>query len=338
MLNIYNRHLGPLWGNTDIKEYLSAVIADGSLSHSYIIEGPSGSGRHTLAICIACALAPLAARKIADGNCPDVSLVSRGENRKTIGVDTIRALKEAASLTANELDVKIFIIEYADSMTLQAQNAFLKLLEEPPRDVYMFLLCENSAALLPTVRSRAPFLRMQIFNDDELDRYLIENEKKAAELRKSDPEAYNRVILSASGRIGIAMQKLSRRSLSGDIKLYNKTRQYLKLLTSQDKAEYYLFSAALAEKREELADFFTMLENALRDLVYCKSLTTNGNRFLFYPDYEEAAETASRLTSAELMYMINTTTQTHESLDMNVNLKSAMLVFAGEMWDNRHKQ
>lgn len=335
-VNTINNHFDMLWGNTSTKEYLSSVILRGSLSHAYIIEGPPGSGKHTLATCIACALAPLSARKIKDGNCPDVSIISHEENRKTIGVEAIRSLKETASLTANELDVKIFIIEEADSMTPQAQNAFLKLLEEPPRNVYMLLLCENAAVLLPTVQSRAPLLRMQIFSNEELDLYLTENVKKAAELRKKDIETYNHAILSANGCIGVAIKKMSKRSLSGDLDLYNKTRQYLKLLTSADKAVYYLFSGNLAAKRDELNGFFTMLENALRDLVYCKIHSTKNNQLFFYPNYIEAAETASLLTSAALLYMIKTVTDIHESLDLNVNIKSAIIIFTDRMWIGAH--
>lgn len=343
MIGTVNRHLETLYGNIQTKEYFTAVIESGSLSHAYVIEGPAGSGKHTLVTGIACALAPMAARKIIDGTCPDVSVISHEENRKTIGVETIRALKEAASLAANELDVKVFIIEEADSMTVQAQNAFLKLLEEPPHDMYMLLLCENSTGLLPTVLSRAPLIRMQIFDEDELDRYMSENDKKAADLRKKDSVAYKFIIRSAAGCIGTAKKKILPRSSSGDIELYNKAQRYIQLLSASDKAEYYLFSNALAAKREELADFFSMLERALRDLVYVKSLIMKVNQdnqtyqFLFYTDYENAVNDASRLTSETLRYMIKTVSETHESLYSNVNLKTTAIVFTGRMWDEARK-
>lgn len=343
MTGTINRYLETLYGNKQTKEYFTAVIESGSLSHAYVIEGPAGSGKHTLVTGIACALAPMAARKIIDGNCPDVSVISHEENRKTIGVETIRALKEAASLAANELDVKIFIIEEADSMTVQAQNAFLKLLEEPPHDMYMLLLCENSTGLLPTVLSRAPLIRMQIFDDDELDLYMSENDKKAADLRKKDPAAYKFLIRSAAGCIGTVKKKLLPRSSSVDFELYNKTLRYIQLLTASDKAEYYLFSNTLASKREELADFFSMLEKALRDLVYAKSLIMKANKdnqtyqFLFYTDYENAVNDTSRITSEALRTMIKTVSETHESLYSNVNLKTTAIVFTGRMWDEARK-
>lgn len=343
MNNTVNRCFDTLYGNEQTKEYFTAVIENNSLSQAYVIEGPAGIGRHTLAVGIACALSPMAARKICDGNCPDVSVISHEENRKTIGIETIRALKEAASLAANELEVKVFIIEYADTMTTQAQNAFLKLLEEPPRDTYMLLLCESSTGLLPTVLSRAPLIRMQVFSEDELDRYLSANDKKAAELRKKDADAYFFALRSASGCIGAAKKKLSPRSSSGDIELYEKTRRYITLFKESDKADFYIFSNTLAAKREELAEFFTALEYALRDLIYVKSLTMTESmdkealRFMLYRDYDDAVVSASHFTSEALRRLVNTITETHESLDSNVNLKTTMIVFAGRMWSDAHK-
>jgi DNA polymerase-3 subunit delta' len=341
MNDTVTRFFDTLYGNEQIKEYFASVIVNNILSHAYVIEGPVGSGRHTLAVSIACALSPMAARKIRDGNCPDVSVISHEENRKTIGIETIRSLKESASLAANELDIKVFIIEDADTMTTQAQNAFLKLLEEPPRDTYMLLLCGSSQGLLPTVLSRAPLIRMQIFSDDELDRYLSANDKKAAELSKKDADAYYFAIRSAAGCIGAAKKRLSPRSSSGDIELYDKTRRYITLFSTFDKAEFYIFSNTLAAKREELADFFEVLECALRDLIYVKRMTmtenTDSTAFMFYHDYEEAAETASHFTSEALRHLMTTVTETHESLDSNVNLKTTLIIFAGKMWSGAHK-
>lgn len=332
-----------LFGNTRTKEYFTAVIENGRLSHAYVLEGPAGSGRHTLATGIACALAPEAAGKITDGNCPDVSVISHEENRKTIGVETIRNLKEAASLAANELDFKMFIIEEAETMTVQAQNAFLKLLEEPPHDMYIFLLCGSSSGLLPTVLSRAPLIRMQIFDVDELDRYISGSDKRASDLRRKDAETYKFILRSSAGCIGTVKSRLSSRSASGEIETYNKTKQFIKLLSSSSKADYYLFSTVLAAKREELSDFFSVLENALRDLVYIKSLLMmpgEDNRqhlFLFYQDYDSAAEDASCLSAEALRFMIQNVTETHESLYSNVNLKTTAILFAGKIWNEAHK-
>ena len=140
-------------------------------------------------------------------------------------------------------------------MTSAAQNAFLKLLEEPPRNVYMLLLCESTAGLLPTVLSRAPLIRMQIFSDEELDAYLTAYDKKAVELRSKNAEGYSFVLRSSGGCIGEAKKKLSPRSVSGDKELYDMTQRCIMLLSSSGKADFYLYLNNLVAKREEFSEF-----------------------------------------------------------------------------------
>ena len=112
----------------------------------------SASGTRPCGECPSC-------RKIAHGTHPDVIAVrrqpdSKGNLKKEITVDQIRELSMDAYILPNEADHKVYIIEEADRMNLNAQNAALKLLEEPPNGAVLLLCVVNPAALLPTVRSR----------------------------------------------------------------------------------------------------------------------------------------------------------------------------------------
>lgn len=139
------------------------------LSHAYLITAPSREeslrAAHTIAQAALCVGAhpPCSqcrpCRKVLSGIHPDVITVSRpiddkGRERREISVDQIRRLIADACVLPNEADRKVYIIDQADTMNSAAQNASLKLLEEPPKGVIFLLCAVNAQLLLPTVRSR----------------------------------------------------------------------------------------------------------------------------------------------------------------------------------------
>jgi DNA polymerase III gamma/tau subunit len=112
-------------------------------------------GKHTLCFAIAAALGGEAfAEKILLGNCSDVRVFGLPKDKKTISVDVVRQIKESVYLKPVELHCKIYLLEQTELMTTQAQNALLKLLEEPPQSVSFLLLSGAGDQLLPTVLSR----------------------------------------------------------------------------------------------------------------------------------------------------------------------------------------
>ena len=115
-----------LVGNDKLKALLSREIREGTLAHGYIIEGPAGIGKHTLAFDLVTAMAGFdekGLKRIKDGLCPDIRVFGIPAGRKTIGIETVREFGYLSSVTPNELDFKMTIIENADFMTVQAQNA-----------------------------------------------------------------------------------------------------------------------------------------------------------------------------------------------------------------------
>ena len=106
-----------------------------------------------------------ACRKVFRGVHPDVTVVERrtdesGKPRKEILVDQIRALSAEAVVRPNEGSARVYIFPEAEAMNTSAQNAFLKLLEEPPVQAYFLLCAEDPERLLETVRSRCAQLRL----------------------------------------------------------------------------------------------------------------------------------------------------------------------------------
>ena len=160
----------PLLGNDRLKENLRSSLSRGHISHFYLISGPVGSGRHTLARLLAAAIlcpeenAPClqcrVCRKVLDGNHPDFLTIDDPE-KKTVPVDLIRSARADMFVRPNESEHKIYLFPRAQDMGLPGQNALLKVLEEPPSYGVFILLTTNADALLPTVRSRCTELRMQ---------------------------------------------------------------------------------------------------------------------------------------------------------------------------------
>lgn len=159
-----------LLGNTSLKQRLSASFAAGKISHCYLLCGPEGSGKQTLAQYLSAALqcteqdVPCTTcrdcRKVLSHQHPDVIVVDEPEE-KSVKIKLIRDVQSDAYIRPNEGKRKVYIIPRAGLLTEEAQNALLKLLEEPPAYAVFLLLTDNAEKLLPTVRSRCVELRLE---------------------------------------------------------------------------------------------------------------------------------------------------------------------------------
>ena len=166
------------------KRAIRAQARTGKLSHAWLILGGSPGGREDLAGFLAAALLCGGAEppcgacshcvKLAKGIHPDLIRVEKLPDRASYVVDQARELARDAYIMPNEAARKVYYIPAADEMNVQAQNAMLKLLEEPPARSVFILAAENAAALLDTVRSRCTDLYAE--GDEELgdaDKYAL---------------------------------------------------------------------------------------------------------------------------------------------------------------------
>ncbi len=240
--------------NTDEKALFSSKAKAGLCSHTYIIDGESGIGK--LDFAYFCAMAMLcteknkpcgycdSCRKISQQGHPDVTVVGR---EKTASVDDVRRLIMKASLKPNDSDKQIFIICNAGRMREEAQNALLKIIEEPPETVAVFLLTESRSSLLPTVLSRGQRIHLDGMRDDDVAEVLREKYPQASQRMRSAAVAY------ASGNLGMAEHFLSKEATT----LRAKAEKILSY--ALDKKPYELSSALLSPKykREPLHDILS---------------------------------------------------------------------------------
>ena len=207
-------NLSALVGNGPLKHQLSQRQEGRGLSHAYILSGPAGSGRHTLALTLAAAMMCTGAgedrpcchcvpcRKVLGGVHPDVSVLSGPGEGKSITVDQIRSLRADAYIRPNEGERKVYLLEGADEMNAAAQNAMLKLLEDGPAYAAFLLLAENGTGLLETVRSRCEGLTLNPVTPAQAEEWLLQR------YPQMDQQAVRRAAADCQGILGRAVAEL----------------------------------------------------------------------------------------------------------------------------------
>ena len=327
---------GRMIGNRALRQQLAVEIRQGTLTHAYLIEGAAGMGKHLLAreLCAAmscqnragalplpCGGCP-SCEKILNGKSPDVTVIGRQEDRVTIGVDDVRFLRADVLVPPNDLDHRFYIIEDAHTLTPQAQNALLLTLEEPPAYVVLLLLCENSANILETVRSRAPSLRLCPVADAELDAHLSKTQRAYTMLEEKDRKE---LLCMAAGSTGRALELLDGRARKPLIEKRRFVERAVETILSterKDTVRTLELLGGFGTVRDEVISRLVLLQQALRDLMLLKY--SEEVSLLFFADREEAMQLSQKTTVATLHLAQQRVADTRERALHNANLKLAL--------------
>src|SRR5574344_97935 len=175
-------------GNEHIVEHFKKTISNDKVSHAYIINGEKGMGKKTLARAFAmtllcegkedkpCLKCHSCIQALTDNN-PDIITI-QPDKPNTLSIDQIRtSLVGDIGLKPYSYSHKVYIIENAQMMNIQAQNAMLKTIEEPPEYAVILLLTTNIDTFLPTVLSRCVTFNMQPLKKEVIRKHLMEKEK-----------------------------------------------------------------------------------------------------------------------------------------------------------------
>ena len=253
-----------LLGNEQLKKNLAQSIARGHISHFYLISGPRGSGKRTLAKLLSAAILCRGSRKpcqscgpcrkVLEGRHPDVIYVTDPEH-KNVAVKIVRSMRDDMFIRPNESDYKIYI--FPQELGIEGQNALLKILEEPPSYGVFILLTDNPEKLLPTVRSRCTELKLLSLPENIL----------APELRRLFPKAEEGDISAAMARSGGLLGQAKELLESGE-DLPPQTESFVKAFAARDALGLTQTLVPMEKwKRDALAEilqsWLELLENAL---------------------------------------------------------------------------
>lgn len=326
-----------IYQNEKLRRRLADEIAEERFPHAYILAGKPGTGKRTFALQIAAALAcesklatPCSVcdscEKILGGFSPDVISIRKEADKKEFAIGLIREIKDGLYIAPNELKKRVYILEDTETMNVNAQNAFLKMLEEPPSYVVFLLLCADTEQLLETIKSRAPILHMEQISPEGIEEYLLEHSASAREIHAADPERLKTISLAADGSIGAALTLCEK---GNDLEQIRQTvSEFLETWASPRGAELSLFSDKLPGGSEEMTAFLLTLKKTLRDIMVYKH--DNACDRLFFMDDVALDALAARITVRKAIRLSETADTLIEKLKFYLDLRLAAVTFCAD--------
>ena len=310
-------------GNTPLVEQLRRSAASGRSSHAYLFLGGAGAGKRLIANTFAKALQCEGEKRPCDsckschafnhGNHPDVIYFQPLKNGKTYTIEDLRKqLLETVDLKPFQYEKKIYIIEKADTLNIQSQNALLKTLEEPPAHAVFLLLAERAEAFLPTILSRVVVMKIRPLSAETIADYLMQAGHLAEESH----------ILSAyaQGRIGQALELVED---EGFREMRQDILGKLEVLPSMSEGDAYLLAKDLEGYKNDLR-FLDIMELWYRDLLTAKSLREEG--YLIQRDKKDAIFRAAKEPAALLAKKAAAVRTARMRLAQNANFRLTMEV------------
>lgn len=286
-------------GNDNLTSTVENFIKEDRIPHAILIEGDYGTGKHTLAGFISKAIVCSMSPRPCGGcnNChladikshPDITVIAPSDGKKSITVDQIRSLREETVIKPHQAEKRVFVIDYADTMNPQSQNALLKVLEEPPKTVMFILIAESKTSLLDTIISRCVTLSLTPPEFSVALQYIKSKTRFAEDLIKEALEL-------EKNNIGRALNTLNGVSSSST---EDKAREFLECAINGDRFNMLKITAAYSKNRI-LADSF------IKDLKYLIS--------------RKIRKTPNSPISKPLYSVYSILAEFEESLATNINL------------------
>ena len=273
--------LNDIIGNTHIVEHFTKAINSDKISHAYIINGEKGMGKKTVAKAFAmtllcendgdrpCMKCRSCIQAMSDNN-PDIIYI-KPDKQTTLSIDHIReTLVGDISIKPYSYSHKVYIVDDAQLMNIQAQNAILKTIEEPPEYAVILLLTTNVDGFLQTVRSRCINLDMQTLKKTEIKHYLM---------NKCEVVDYQAEVSAnmSGGNLGKAIEFAVSSEFS---EMLSEVISLLKYIKDMQAYEVVLAVKRASEYKFRVEDYLDLMMLWFRDVLFYK-VTLDANRLIF---------------------------------------------------------
>lgn len=321
-------------GNELLKAELKKAAESGRIRHAYLISGEKGLGKTQLVrdfvmdiFCRQkigsshCGKCP-SCKKIAENNHSDVIYVTH--EKESVSVSDIREqVSDTVAVKPYEGGYKVYIINDADKMTPEAQNALLKTLEEPPEYAVIILVCRDKGKLLETLLSRTAVYELKPAANEEVISFLIEQlgaEKEEAEIFAA----------FSGGNIGRAKALMSDNSFS---ELYKRTVNVIRTAKKSDVSDIHEAVRGLSKDTEELQESLSIMEMWYRDLCIYK-VTKDVNGLILKGERRSIMEMAKETSLDGIRKIIDDIEKCRTRLGSSVNTELALELLLLSMKEN----
>ncbi|SCG81737.1 DNA polymerase III subunit delta' [Proteiniborus sp. DW1] len=311
-------------GHENIIESLKNAIRNDSVSHSYLFEGPKSIGKEKLAKVFAktllcqrggdnpCNTCP-SCMKIESGNHPDFYM--EYPDKDSFKKEQIDELQRTIRKLPLESNRKVYILDDVNKMTQQAQNSFLKTLEEPPAYVIIILLATNGYSLLPTIVSRCQIVKFTPIERQKIEKALIKN------YNRSEDQARFIAVFS-NGIIGRAIELSS----SDEFKmLRDETIEKIDIVINGDKLKVFSVSDFFEHNKDIIDEILDIILLWSRDLLIYKE-TGNVDILINKDKVDLILNQCKKLSKPKIMDILDVVRRTKEDIHSNVNFQLAIEV------------
>lgn len=303
--------MGQFIGHKNVIESFKKRADSGEISHAHIIVGEDGIGKSNLAN----KLARIILGKFEERDYIDI--INYRCKKASFGVDDVREIVDEINKKPFEGDKKVIIIYDGNKLTVQAQNALLKTIEEPPKGVYIILLCESLELILDTIKSRCQIYKLTPLTKEDVRLYIDRiNEDSFSQ------EEINAAIAYSEGMPGRAEAFLRDSSLK---ELRNTLVDLLFLITKSNPKELLDFEAKLIVFKDKKEDILNILASFIRDIIIYKEIR-DGNGIINGDKIESIKKIAMEMSYKKLNNIIDKIGEARRSLLSNSNFQLTIRV------------